>query len=84
MIGEFDKPHAGTLAGTHNLEIGRREAGSLEFKGAVDEVVVLGVALGETDIQDAMNQGMQGVLGGTTAVSPAAKIATVWGDVKVQ
>ena len=79
MIGEFDKPHAGTLAGEHSLEIGRRQGGSLDFIGAVDEVVVLNVALGETDIQSVITQGF-----GATAVSPSGKLATTWAAVKGQ
>ncbi len=74
-IGEFDKPNAGTQPGTHNLEIGRRTEGSLPFEGAVDEVVVLNVALGEGDIQTIM-------LGLATAVEPSGKLTTTWGQIK--
>jgi hypothetical protein len=83
-IGEHDKAHANTLPGDNPLEIGERVGGSLPVTGAVDEVVILNVALEETDIQDAMNRGMGTVLGGLTAVSPADKLATAWGDVKTR
>jgi hypothetical protein len=53
----------------------------LPFIGAIDEVAVLNVALGEADIQAVMQTGLAAVLG-TTAVSSAAKLATTWGDIK--
>ena len=74
-VGEFDKPNAGTQPGTHNVEIGRRTEGSLPFEGAVDEVVILNVALGEKDIQ-----GM--ISGLATAVEPSGKLTTIWGQIK--
>ena len=80
-IGEFNKPNEGTKEGIHNLEIGRREAGSLLFNGAVDEVVIFNVALEQADIQDIMNKGMEKVLG-LTAVSPSDKLATTWATIK--
>lgn len=80
--GEFDKAHANTKPGTNPLEIGQRVGNSLTVTGAVDDVVILNVALGESDIQDVMDNGISGVLGGTAAVSPASKLATVWGNVK--
>jgi len=83
-IGEHDKGHANTLPGDHPLEIGERVGGSIPVTGAVDEVVILNVALGEADIQDVMNRGMGAVLGGPTAVSSAGKLATAWGDVKTR
>jgi hypothetical protein len=83
-IGEHDKAHANTLPGDNPLEIGERVGGSLPLTGAVDEVVILNVALSEADIQDVMNKGMTGVLGGPTAVSPADRLATAWGDVKIR
>jgi hypothetical protein len=76
-IGEFDKGHAGTLPGTHTLEIGRRGGGGYPFMGAVDEVAILNVALGEADIQDSMYLGV-------AAVSPAGKLATTWSTIKAQ
>jgi hypothetical protein len=84
LNGQHDKAHANTLPGDNPLEIGERVGGSLPVTGAVDEVVILNVALEETDIQDAMNRGMGSILGGLTAVSPADKPATAWGDVKTR
>lgn len=83
-IGEFDKANANTLPGDHTLDIGQRVGGSLLLTGAVDEVVVLNVALGEADIQDAMNRGMEAALGIAAAVSSADKLATAWGDIKTR
>jgi len=83
LIGEFDKPNAGTLPGEHSLEIGRREGGTLEFTGAIDDVAVLNVALGEADINSAMNQGMAAI-SNLTAVSAADKLATTWAAVKAR
>jgi len=39
-IGEYDKAHSGTKAGTHNLEIGKRADPNpgLYFNGTIDEV----------------------------------------------
>jgi hypothetical protein len=83
-IGEFDKGHPDTLPGDDPLEIGERVGGSLPFIGAVDEVVIVNVALGEADVQDVMNRGIEAVLGIAAAVSPADKLATAWGDVKTR
>jgi len=78
-IGEFDKGHPDTLPGDHPLEIGERVGGSLPFTGAIDEVIVLNAAIKEADVQDLM---FRGIL--ATAVSPARKLATAWGDVKTR
>lgn len=84
-IGEQDKAHANTMPGNNPLEIGERVGGSLRLTGAVDEVVVLNVALSEADIKNAMSKGMGTILGGpTTAVFPAGKLTTAWGDVKTR
>ena len=80
-VGEFDKGNAGTLPGDNTLEIGQRVGDSLPFTGAIDEVAVLNVAIGEADVQAAMQTGLVTVLG-TTAVSSAAKLATTWGNIK--
>jgi len=45
QLGEHNKANAGTRPGTHPLEIGRRVGGSIPLTGAVDEVIVLNVAL---------------------------------------
>ena len=74
-VGEYDKANNDTKPGDHTLEIGRRQGGSLPFTGAVDEVAIYNVALGEEDI----NVIMQGL---TTAVFPSGKLTTTWGDIK--
>ncbi|MBM3236204.1 LamG domain-containing protein [Candidatus Poribacteria bacterium] len=78
-VGEFDKANSGTKPGTHTLDIGRRQGGSLQFTGAVDEVAIFNVALSEADVQISMNQGLARVL---TAVSPSGKLTTTWGQIK--
>jgi hypothetical protein len=83
MIGEFDKANANTAPGTNPLEIGERVGGSLPVIGAIDDVVILNVALSEADIQDVMENGI-GVVLGITAVSSADKLATAWGDIKTR
>jgi len=82
-IGEHNKAHANTKPGMNPLEIGRRVGGSIPLTGAVDEVVILNVALEEEDIQAVAERGIESVLG-MTAVSPAGKLATSWGDVKTR
>jgi hypothetical protein len=74
-VGEFDKANNDTKPGTHTLEIGRRQGGSLPFTGAVDEVAIYNVALGEEDISFIMK-------GLATAVSPSGKLASTWGQIK--
>lgn len=83
-IGEFDKPNPNTAPGDNPLEIGERVGGSQPVTGAIDEVVVLNVALGEADIKNIMDNGIDGALGGGAAVSPASKLTTAWGDVKTR
>jgi len=84
MVGEFDKPHAGTQPGTHKVEIGRRVEGSLQFQGAIDEVAISKVALAQADIEDSMKNGLEAALGLTTAVSSEGKLATYWGNIKTK
>ena len=84
IAGEFDKPHAGTQPGEHNLEIGRRSGEALFLKGAIDEVAVSKVALAQADIEDSMKNGLEVSLGLTTAVSSEGKLATYWGNIKAK
>jgi len=50
------------------------------FNGLMDEVVIFNVALVEDDIKSIMTAGLKSV----TAVSPAGKLAGVWGAIKAQ
>ena len=50
---------------------------------AVDEVIVLNVALEEDDIKRVVERGLEAALG-RTAVSSAGKLATAWGNVKIR
>lgn len=81
LIGEFNKPHEGTQAQSHTLEIGRRQGGSLAFIGIVDEVAVFNIALEQEDVQEAFERGLEEALG-MTAVFPADKLATTWAAVR--
>ena len=80
-IGEFDKPNKGTRPGTHTLDIGRRQGGSLPFDGAIDEVAVFNAVLSEKDIQDSMDKGLEKALG-FSAIQPSGKLTTTWGQIK--
>ena len=82
MIGEFTKATMNTSPGTHTLEIGQRQGGSLPFLGAVDEVGVFNVALSQADIQAAFDEGLGVATGSGTAVEPNGKLATAWGAMK--
>jgi hypothetical protein len=62
------------------LDIGRRQGGSLQFTGAVDEVAVFKVALGEAEIKAIMEQGVERAV--LTAVFPSGKLTTTWGQIK--
>lgn len=81
LIGTFNKPHKGTKAQEHTLEIGRRQGGSLPFVGMIDEVAVFNVALTLEDIQEIYERGLEAALG-MTAVFPADKLSTTWGQLR--
>ena len=80
-IGEFNKPHAGTKPGVHNVEIGRRVEGSLPFMGTVDEVAIFNVALLPADVKNCADNGMEKALG-LLAVSNSGKLTTTWANIK--
>jgi len=80
-LGDYNKAHANTKPGIHPLEIGRRVEGSIPLTGAVDEVAVFNVALGEADIIAIMEKGFEAALG-LTAVYPADKLTTTWAGIK--
>lgn len=80
-LGEHNKAHENTKPGTNNLEIGQRVGNSLQLTGAVDEVIVLNVALEIEDIEVAVEEGLLVALG-LAAVSPGDKLATTWGRIK--
>jgi hypothetical protein len=82
-IGEYDKAHANTMPGEHEVNIGQRTEGGQPMTGAVDEVAILNVALAESDIVAAMNNGMGSLLN-LSAVSPSNKLTTAWGKIKTQ
>lgn len=68
---------------TYNVNIGGGgifDATGNWYTGMIDEVAIFSVALVEDDIVDIMNNG----LGVNVAVSPALKLATSWGKVKVE
>jgi len=64
------------------LTIGKDSWAELgHFNGAIDEVAVFKVALTENDVKRITDKGLERALG-MTAVSPAAKLATTWGNIK--
>lgn len=81
QLGEHNKAHENTKPGTNALEIGQRVGNSLQLTGAVDEVIVLNVALEIEDIEVAVKDGLLAALG-LAAVSPGDKLATTWGRIK--
>ena len=50
------------------------------FNGILDEVGIFNEALSEETINEIMMDGLQTVL----AVAPSGKLATVWGQIKMQ
>lgn len=61
--------------------IGSWDGGGREWQGIFDEFIILNVAIDEGDVQKLMNDGLMTVI---ASVEPAGKIATVWGNIKVQ
>lgn len=59
-----------------NLFIGNGYAG--KFRGILDEVAIISAVLTEAEIQDIMEEGLEGA----AAVSPNAKLATTWANLK--
>jgi hypothetical protein len=82
MVGEYDKGHAGTLGGDHELNVGQRTGGGLNVTGSVDEVAIFNVALGEADVVMAYEDGLGTAIGIITAVQPEGKLAATWGALK--
>jgi hypothetical protein len=82
-VGEFDKPHEGTKAGVHALNIGKRTEGALQLKGDVDEVLIANVAFTQADIETCMKDGLEKALG-FVAVSHEGRLATYWGNIKTK
>jgi len=67
--------------GANPVNIGCWGAGSY-FKGILDEVAILNVALTEAEIKDIAENGLKVVLKGGQSIQPVGKLATSWGDVK--
>jgi len=80
-IDEHTKLNEGTQGGAHPLNFGRREGGGLDFTGALDEVVILDVALEEEDIQTIVAVGLEWAFG-MAAVSPVDSLTATWGSIK--
>jgi len=51
------------------------------FNGKLDEIAIFHEALAQKDIENIMNDGLERTLG-IVAVSPAGRLATVWGSIK--
>jgi len=60
------------------LWIGNLGDHTLHFNGIIDDLAIFNVALTEDEIKDIMRKGLRFI----TAVSPAGKLATVWGIIK--
>jgi hypothetical protein len=55
----------------------------LSYAGAIDEVALFNIALGDEDIKRIMDEGLEGAIFGA-AVSPLGKLATTWSRIKAQ
>jgi len=74
----------GKVGATNNpVELGRWGGGSF-FVGIIDDAAIFNVVLEEKDIQTIAEKGLKVALGGGAAVSPQAKLATMWGRLKEQ
>jgi len=75
---------AGATPGTPNaIWAGSSPENYQVAKGVFDEIAIFNVALTTGDMTTLMSQGLtNALLGGATAVDPAAKLATTWADVK--
>jgi hypothetical protein len=62
------------------LWIGNMEDQTLHFNGIIDDFAIFNVALSEDEIKNIMTKGLRFI----TAVSPAGKLAAVWGGIKAQ
>lgn len=61
--------------------IGKRKPNNYPFSGIIDEVAIFNVSISEDDINRIMNEGLARA---ALAVSPAGKLASLWGTVKKQ
>ena len=78
----------GSIAGIDfNLPVGQlciaTACGGSFLPGTIDEVAVFNVALDEDEVNEIMDEGLEGALG-LTPVRPAGKLAAVWAAVKAQ
>jgi len=73
----FDKPDSNTAP----VAIGDRMDNSQPLLGIVDDIGLFSVALGEDDLNNIKEDGLGKALR-ITAVEPASKLATTWGQLK--
>jgi len=66
---------------TAPVAIGGRMDNSQPLLGIVDDIGLFSVALGEGDLKTIMEKGLDDTLG-LTAVEPASKLTTTWGQLK--
>ena len=69
-------PCGDSSASNLNLLIGSGYAG--KFRGIIDDVAIFNVVLSEDEIQDIMDDGLEGAF----AVSPTGKLTTTWANLK--
>lgn len=65
-----------------NLSIGSAGPNGWYFSGIIDEFAIFNVELGERDIQNIMNDGLERAI--LVAVEPAGKLAGTWADIKTR
>lgn len=69
------------VANVNPVTIGHWGGGS-NFKGIIDEVAILNVALEANDIKDIATNGLKIMFTGGKSVSSAGKLTATWGEVK--
>lgn len=80
LLGERDCPEPNAAVWVDYVYIGRPSANERFFGGTIDEVGIFNVAFEKEDIEKIMNEGLEKA----SAVSPADKLATTWGQVKYE
>ena len=65
-----------------NLSIGSAGPNGWYFSGIIDEFAIFNIELGERDIQNIMNDGLERAV--LVAVKPAGKLTRTWADIKAQ
>ena len=69
----YGKPTPTAVIGSASVEVPREL-----FNGYIDEIAIFNVALSEEDINEIIDNGLNGIL----AADPKGKMTTTWADIK--